>query len=115
MKAKPYKLCTDDPEHKTAYIPCAVEEATDVRLEMPGPFRYRMLPIILKGSRDTSQRQPVWTWNGDTEKPTIKPSILTWDHKDRCHTWVNDGMAQFLDDCTHEFKGQTIPLLEVAE
>jgi len=31
----------------------------------------------------------------------------------RCHTWVNNGQAQFLDDCTHELRGQTVDMLEV--
>ncbi|RYD61732.1 MAG: hypothetical protein EOP84_35380 [Verrucomicrobiaceae bacterium] len=54
-----------------------------------------------------------WTWNGDTEKPTLKPSVLTWNGTERCHTWITDGQAIFLDDCSHEFAGQTLDLLEV--
>jgi hypothetical protein len=30
-----------------------------------------------------------------------------------CHTWINDGKVQFLGDCTHEFAGQTLDLLDV--
>lgn len=32
----------------------------------------------------------------------------------RCHTWVNDGKAQFLPDSTHEHAGKTLDLLEVS-
>ena len=28
----------------------------------------------------------------------------------RCHSFVRLGMIQFLSDCTHEFKNQTLPL-----
>jgi hypothetical protein len=28
----------------------------------------------------------------------------------RCHSLVTDGNIQFLDDCTHELKGKTVPL-----
>lgn len=27
-----------------------------------------------------------------------------------CHTFITDGMVQFLSDCTHQFAGQTLPL-----
>ena len=30
-----------------------------------------------------------------------------------CHSFVNDGQVQFLDDCTHELAGQTLLLLDV--
>lgn len=30
-----------------------------------------------------------------------------------CHTWINDGKVQFLSDCSHEFAGQTLDLLDV--
>lgn len=57
-----------------------------------------------------------WEWNGDLVKPTFSPSILTWwtegeEKKDcRCHSFVTDGMIQFLSDCTHALAGQTVPL-----
>jgi hypothetical protein len=78
------------------------------------------LPVILRGTRDGTN---CWTWNGDTEKPTLRPSVRTQGVDSRedgqygkpyvCHTWVNDGQAQFLNDCTHELRGQTIDMLEV--
>lgn len=55
-----------------------------------------------------------WTFNNDFEKPTFTPSILVrWQNKKHdftCHSYVKDGMIQFLDDCTHELKGQTVEL-----
>lgn len=56
--------------------------------------------------------EPVWQWNNDVEKPTISPSLLV--HKDtptaRCHSLIVDGKIQFLDDCFHDLKGQTVEL-----
>ena len=57
----------------------------------------------------------IWDWNGDTEKPTLSPSIKTQftndDGKDMlCHSFVKDGNIQYLNDCTHELAGKTIPL-----
>lgn len=87
---------------------------------------------------------PVWAWNGDKARPTFTPSILvTCDHMseagrqrardfyaqhgrypthdenpydthDVCHSFVTDGRIQFLGDCTHALKGQTIDLPEIA-
>lgn len=55
-----------------------------------------------------------WQYNGDEEKPTFNPSILvTKNWKETpyvCHSFVRDGKIQFLDDCTHVLKGQTIDL-----
>ncbi len=80
----------------------------------------------------------VWGFNGNHDKPTFTPSVLVtsghylshhkpgdscWctyaaEHPDeadvfkcqRCHTFITDGMVQFLGDCTHELAGQTLPL-----
>jgi Family of unknown function (DUF6527) len=106
MKAKPIKRVDG------SYAACPVEEATYIELRMPGPLPYRILPVILSGSRDKHPRHP-WTWNGDTEKPTLRPSILSRAKGLRCHTFVTDGKAIFLEDCSHALAGKTIDLLEV--
>lgn len=72
---------------------------------------------------------PRWQWNGDANRPTFSPSILvTWgepsdvegefddpakDQKRVCHSFVTDGRIQFLGDCTHQLKGQTVDLPEM--
>lgn len=64
---------------------------------------------------------PKWTFNNDFYKPTIRASILIHENKEnrkssndryghQCHSFVTDGMIQFLGDCTHNFKGQTVKL-----
>jgi hypothetical protein len=59
-----------------------------------------------------------WTFNGDIESPTFSPSIKVTvghhpDPPDICHSFVRDGKIQFLNDCTHELKGQTVSLPEI--
>lgn len=65
---------------------------------------------------------PRWSWNGDVHKPTFTPSIRTWwdepsdvpgededRSKDRphvCHSYVTDGVIDFLGDCTHALRGK---------
>lgn len=81
---------------------------------------------------------PRWGYNGNKVLPTFTPSILVrtghyapawnppscWctyrqEHPEAdsdlicvtCHSFITDGMIQFLDDCTHPLAGQTVPLL----
>lgn len=60
---------------------------------------------------------PVWDWNGSMEKPTFSPSLLVWrdSNEKRCHSFVRDGQIQFLGDCWHELKNQTVPLPPVED
>lgn len=71
-----------------------------------------------------------WTFNGNYEKPTFKPSILVrYRHptghsnenpaplgydgpytEDICHSFVTDGLIQYLADCTHQLAGKTVQL-----
>lgn len=72
-----------------------------------------------------------WNFNGDTEKPTLTPSILSkcgpitdpeyrvndkgWDSNGMkiCHSFVTEGRIRFLSDCTHDLKDQTVDLLDI--
>lgn len=62
-----------------------------------------------------------WQFNGSFDSPTFQPSILYLEFmgpKDDsvshvCHSYVTGGKIRFLDDCTHELKGQTVELPEV--
>ena len=100
----------------TGYEPCEPKEATHVQLHMPGPLPFRFLPVMIGGRRAGT---PNWTWNGSTEAPTLKPSILSRggpaDAEIICHSFVNDGRVKFLADCSHSLAGQTVDLLEVEE
>ena len=108
MKAQPMRPTAKGLE------PCEPAQATHVLLHCPGPYEHRLLPI----SRDHAapeRRGPVWHWDGDTERPTINPSILTTggEGMPRCHSFVRDGRIQFLSDCDHELAGQTVDLLDI--
>ena len=82
--------------------------------------------------------KPVWTYNGDPNRPTFSPSLLVtggcrvdpkWHEKEpedpcdlqgpekfrmcfTCHSFVRDGRIEFLSDCTHDLAGQTVDLPE---
>lgn len=107
--AKPVRLI-----YGQGYEPCSVEDATHVTLNIPGPVGVLTLPIMLRGRREGTG---CWTWNGSTTAPTLRPSVLNTGHAHQCHTWITDGCAQFLDDCSHDLRGRTVPLhpVEVLE
>ncbi|ANZ48669.1 putative ammonia monooxygenase [Erwinia phage vB_EamM_ChrisDB] len=86
---------------------------------------------------------PQWQWNGNSDKPTLSPSVLVrsghytdghtgdcWctylaEHPEEdpadvftcgvCHSFVRDGRIEFLSDCTHALAGQTVDLPELEE
>lgn len=55
--------------------------------------------------------EKVHQFNGDTEKPTLSPSLLVRGSK-RCHSFVKGGMIQFLADCDHPLANQTVELMD---
>lgn len=104
-----------------------------VSFRCPGCHHHHTLPV-----GDVSEG-PRWGFNGDLERPTITPSILARggcyadptccqgedaEYCDRdkpadadgmkvcqlCHSFVTEGRIQFLDDCTHDLRGQTVDL-----
>lgn len=51
-----------------------------------------------------------WGFDGNDEKPTVSPSILVTGHDGRrCHSYLTNGVLNFLDDCTHKLRGR-VPL-----
>jgi len=55
--------------------------------------------------------RPQWHWNNSIDKPTFTPSLMVNRGTDsQCHSYVTDGKIQFLNDCHHALKGQTVDL-----
>lgn len=80
------------------------------------------------GTSELTQRRikgmsspPLWTFNGDMNKPTFSPSLL-YRYTDTkgdvpkdmvCHLFLRDGIIEFLNDCTHGFAGRKVPLEDI--
>ena len=81
----------------------------------PGCNSYHKVVVDNKG------QGPQWGWNGSLDSPTFTPSILvSWTYgpekiKNQCHSFVTDGKIRFLNDCTHNLKGQIVDLPETKE
>lgn len=62
-----------------------------------------------------------WSFNEDLDKPTFSPSMLvryeftpeSGKQTIVCHSFVTNGMIQFLGDCTHELTNQTVELPDI--
>jgi len=84
---------------------------------------------------DPKNGRPCWGFNQNYERPTFTPSLLVrsgkyvgddkWynslDEEHRkfvdetsmiCHSFIRDGKIQFLSDCLHELKNQTVDLID---
>lgn len=83
---------------------CEPGEATHLWFWLANEDHPRCLPVQTKGTRAGTGN---WTWNGDREKPTLRPSLATNFGTHKCHVWINDGLVQHLVDCTCGLAGQT--------
>lgn len=88
-----------------------------------GTYRFtcpgcNVMHLIWTAKEENSEVIP-WGFNGDINSPTITPSILVqYPMKDKtriCHSFIKNGMIQYLPDCTHHLAGQTIELPEITE
>lgn len=76
--------------------------------------------VIHRPLVEECDENPTWTWNRSLTKPTFRPSLLcnkdgTYPDRPRCHSWVTDGVWEFLSDCTHSLAGMKVPLTPVSE
>lgn len=61
---------------------------------------------------------PSWMFNGDLEKPTLTPSIFSNSGPDGhhvCHSFLTDGVFNFLSDSTHIYSGKQIPIPDLPD
>lgn len=76
-----------------------------------------MLPV------NSTLKSPSWEWDGDLQAPTLSPSILSRydyftgpDTAPRaviCHSYLRDGIFEFLGDCTHPLAGRKVSMPEL--
>lgn len=52
---------------------------------------------------------PSWEWNGSLESPSLTPAILTTGYS-RCHSFLRDGVFEFLPDSSHSLAGKKISI-----
>lgn len=95
--------------YKAIVIWCPGCEVEDVNGQRYGGLHM----LAVTGAR--TKKRPVWKWNGDLVSVTLSPSILTrTSHRKRhgfvCHSFLRNGIWQYLNDCTHQYKSLEVPL-----
>ncbi len=69
-----------------------------------------MIPV------NSSIKEPHWIWDGNLERPTLSPSLLTGKSTaDVCHSFLRDGVFEFLNDCTHALAGQKVDMPDLPD
>lgn len=71
--------------------------------------------FLCPGCEDYHVVDGSWSFNGDLERPTIRPSVLCRAPGAPipvCHSFVTDGRIEFLADSSHALAGQTVNLLD---
>lgn len=77
---------------------------------------YQHLFNIKNAETQADAPLPFWEFNGNLERPTFSPSFKMQHGKGEvCHSYLTEGMWQFLDDCTHDFAGQTISMVPLPD
>jgi hypothetical protein len=73
-----------------------------------------MLPV-----NTTSLDRPSWEWDGNLDKPTLSPSILTrggiGGKKAIYHSFLKEGIFEFLKDSTHPLSGKKEPIPDLPD
>lgn len=70
-----------------------------------------MIPVL-----GNTRTLPRWDWNGDLVKVTLYPSMLTRGSGDFiCHSFLRDGVWDFLTDSTHQYAGQKVDMRPLPE
>lgn len=76
----------------------------------PGSTGLHMLPV------NSTTKSPSWEFDGNLEAPTLSPSILTGRNSGKiCHSFLRNGILEFLGDCNHKLANQSVPLPELPE
>ena len=74
---------------------------------------------VAVGPRSVWPKHLRWQFNGDLDKPTVNPSLLVTYKmpagERRCHSFIRDGRIQYLGDCTHELRNQTVEIPDFPE
>lgn len=56
-----------------------------------------------------------WEFDGNLEKPTLSPSLLTKYREGVCHSFLKNGQFQYLADCTHSMALLTVDIPDLPD
>lgn len=121
--------------NKGYYFYCPACEGIHKVYTHQAPFKKDKTGKLIEG-----REVPIWTFNGNFERPTFRPSVkvtfehlseagqirqhefhkkhnryptnveLPFDTIDICHLILTDGILNYCNDCTHAFKNKKVEL-----
>ncbi len=91
-------------------------------------LKYDALAFVCPGCREfggtglhllpvnSSTKSSSWDWDGDLDRPTLNPSILTGRDSPRvCHSFLRGGVLEFLGDCAHSLANRLVELPDLPD
>ena len=112
---KPYKYTLTNAKNKSLRVLAKIRKVPTSETK----FQYHF--VCLGCDQEHAFNDEIWKWNHDFDKPTLSPSyLMQGDRFDKngnsvpflCHSFIKEGEIQYLNDCTHHLKGQTVELPE---
>lgn len=79
-----------------------------------GPEGYDGIHMLPVNCSLATLGKPSWNWNGNLEAPTLSPSIRSKGYS-HCHSFLTDGIFNFLKDSDHPLSGQQVPIPDLPE
>lgn len=72
-----------------------------------------MIEFYCEGCERTHVINNTWSFNGDNENPTFRPSVLAQHNQtDKCHSFIENGVIRYLGDSYHGLKNTSRTLLD---
>ncbi len=98
------------PQKLRPYTGYSVQENTILGYHFWCPGCKRVHGFRIRRYEADESPQPLWTFDGDLNKPTFSPSLLYQTVTPRCHLFLTGGQLHFLTDCGHELAGKVVDL-----
>lgn len=77
----------------------------------PGRDGHDYYLMFMPGLEQVVMISDSWQFDGDKKAPTFSPSLLTTGYEEkRSHCFIRGGRIEFLSDCSHNLRGQTVGL-----
>jgi hypothetical protein len=66
--------------------------------------------VLVRGIKQDLTDKQLEQYDLDCERLEHDELLAHPVYGERCHVFITNGQIQFLDDCTHALKGQTVPI-----
>lgn len=71
--------------------------------------------VVTNEQGDQPKNTPVWDWDRNVESPTFSPSMLVKGPESVCHSFLRNGVWEFLSDSTHALRGHKALMVDLPD